>query len=120
MRNGIHSNPNKLVLVSSNGQPVHGQDLVDDAAVDYLSGSDNEAPMLADEARKTRVTLLVFMAVSIACTTAAIATGSYAAWLSRHQAARQALTDVNDILKSCHSRMQQLEADVQRLPERQA
>lgn len=120
MRNGILSNPSKLILVNSNGQPVDGLDLVDDAAVDYLSGSDNEASSPTDEARKTRVTLLVFMAVSIACTTAAIATGSYAIWLSRQQAARQVLIDVNDILKSCQSRMQQLEADVQRLPERQA
>ena len=120
MRNGTLSNGNKLVLVNSNGRPVEGLDLVDDAAVDYLSGSDNEAPVPADDVRRTRMTLLVFMAVSIACTTAAIATGSYAVWLSRHQAARQALTDVNDILKSCQSRMQQLEADVQRLPGRQA
>ena len=120
MRNGTLSNPSKLVLVGSNGQPVPGQDLVDDAAVDYLSNSDGDTPAQTDDARRARVTLLVFMAVSIACTTAAIATGSYAVWLSRHQAARQALTDVNDILKSCQSRMQQLEADVQRLPGRQA
>ncbi len=120
MRNGTTSNGNKLVLVNSSGRPVHGQDLVDDAAVDYLSGSETEAPAPSEDSRKARATLLVFMAVSIACTTAAIATGSYAIWLSRHQAARQALTDVNDILKSCQSRMQQLEADVQRLPTRQA
>ncbi len=120
MRNGTTSNTNKLVLVSSTDQPVHGQDLVDDAAVARLSGSDNERAAIADDAAKTRVTLLVFLAVSVACTTAAIATGSYTLWLSRHQAARQALTDVNDILKSCQIRMQQLEADVQRLPERKA
>ncbi len=120
MRNGTLSNGNKLVLVNSSGQPVDGSAMVDDAAVDYLSSSDNETAVSPDETRKTRVTLLVFMAVSIACTTAAIATGTYAVWLSRHQAARQVLIDVNDILKSCQSRMQQLEADVQRLPERQA
>jgi cytochrome c-type biogenesis protein CcmH/NrfG len=120
MRNGTTSNGNKLVLVNSSGRPVHGQDLVDDAAVDYQSEPDTEPSSSAEDVQKTRVTLLVFMAVSIACTTAAIATGSYAVWLSRQQAARQALTDVNDILRSCQSRMQQLEADIQRLPGREA
>ena len=120
MRNGTTSDTNKLILVSSSDQPVHDQDLVDDVAVARLSGPDNERAVIVDDAAKTRVTLLVFLAVSVACTTAAIATGSYTIWLSRHQAARQALIDVNDILKSCQIRMQQLEADVQRLPERKA
>ena len=120
MRNGTTFNANKLVLVNSSGRPMGGSDSVDDAAVDYQSGSDNDANGLTEDVQKTRVTLLVFMAVSIACTTAAIATGSYAVWLSRHHAARQALTDVDDILRSCQNRMQQLEADVQRLPDRQA
>ena len=120
MRNGTLSNTNKLILVSSNGRPVHGQDSVDDAAVDYVQGSDNEASLLLDNTRNTRVTMLVLMAATIACTTAAIATGSYAVWLSRHQAERQALTDVGEILRSCQRRMQQLEADVQRLPGREA
>lgn len=120
MRNGTISNLTKLILVNSSGQPVHGQDMVDDAAVDYQDGSDNEVSSAVEDARQTRVTLLVFLAVSIACTTAAIATGSYAAWLARHQAARQALTDVNDILASCQTRMQQLEADVRHLPGREA
>ena len=120
MRNGTLSNANKLVLVNSSGQPVQGQDMVDDAAVDYLSGSEGDQNAAFEELRKKRMTLLIFMAVSIACMTAAVATGSYAIWLARHQAARQALTDVNDILKSCQSRMQQLEADVQRLPGREA
>jgi len=120
MRKGILFNPNKLVLVSSAGQPVRSQESADDAAVDYQSRPDGEVIIPMDDAERTRMTMLVLMAVSIACTTAAVATGSYAIWLSRHQAARQALTDVNDILKSCQARMQQLEADVQRLPERRA
>ncbi len=120
MRNGTLSSGNGLVLVNSNGRPVDGLDLVDDAAVDYLSNPDNEAPLVPEDARRTHATLLMFMVVSIACATAAVATGSYAVWLSRHQAARQTLIDVNDILKSCQTRMQQLEADIQRLPERQA
>ncbi len=120
MRNGILFNPNKLVLVNSSGHPVNGQDSVDDAAVDYQSGTESDDSVLLTELRKKRATLLIFMAVSIACLTAALATGSYAIWLARHQATRQALTDVNDILKSCQTRMQQLEADVQRLPGREA
>ena len=120
MRNGTISKLNKLILIGSNGRPVPGQDSVEEASADYSFGPNVEAPLVLDGARKTRVTMLVFMAVSVACTTAAVATGSYAIWLSRHQAASQALIDVNDILKSCQSRMQQLEADVQRLPERQA
>jgi hypothetical protein len=120
MRNGTLSNKNKLVLVNSGGQPMDGLDLIDDAAVDYLSGPDNEASLAVEDTHKTRLTLLMLMAVSVACATVAIATGSYAIWLSRQQAARQVLVDVNDILKSCQIRMQQLEADVQKLPERQA
>ncbi len=120
MRNGTISKLNKLVLIGSNGRRVPGQDAVDDAAVDYPLAFDDDLPLVLADAGNTRVTMLVFMAVSIACTTAAVATGSYAIWLSRHQAARQALIDVNDILKSCQNRMQQLEADVQRLPDRQA
>ena len=120
MRNGTTSNLNKLIMVSSNGRPMPGSASVDDAAVDYPFNSDADVPLVVNDARGTRATMLVFMAVSIACTTAAVATGSYAIWLSRHQAARQALIDVDDILKSCQSRMQQLEADVQRLPERQS
>lgn len=128
MRNGTLSNPNRLVIINSSGQSVQGQDVLDDAAVDYQSGTagDNEGDNIAsniassEELSNTQATLLTFMAVSIACLTAAVATGSYAVWLARHQAARQALTDVNDILKSCQSRLQQLESDVQQLPEREA
>ena len=109
MRNGTISNLNKLILVSGNSRSAGNQEAVDD-----------EVPLVLDDARSARVTMLVFMAVSIACTTAAVATGGYAIWLSRNQAARQSLIDVNDILKSCQSRMEQLEADVQRLPERQS
>ena len=62
----------------------------------------------------------VFVTLSITCATATVVAGSYAIWLARQQAARQALTDVNDILRSCQSRMSQLEQDIQRLPNRRA
>lgn len=114
MKNGTLFN--KLVMVDSSDRRASNQDGVDDAAVDYPYEAQSEAASAINKTPNAHYTLLIFMAVSIACTTAAIATGSYAIWLSRQQAARQALTDVNDILKSCQSRMQQLEADVQRLP----
>ncbi len=122
MRNGIHFN--KLTLVDhSLGDPRaadNGQEAIDDAAAYYPYQHASENAAMPDDNHQVKTTLIVFMAVSLACATAAIATGSYAAWLSRHQAARQALTDVNDILRSCQTRMSQLEADVQRLPNRQA
>jgi len=116
MRNGTLSKLNRLVLVTTSGRSNPPQEDTNDAPVEYSSGSGKAGEDSADEIQKTRTTLFVFMAVSIACMTAAIGTGSYALWLSRHRAARQALTDVNDLLKSCQIRMQQLEADVQRLP----
>ena len=119
MRNGTISNLNKLILVSGSGRAIGRREAADDAAADHPF-EPGEAPLMLDDTRSTHMTMLVFMAVSIACTTAAVATGSYAIWLSRHQAARQSLIDVNDILKSCQTRMQQLEAEVQRLPDRQA
>lgn len=114
MRNGIHFN--KLTLVSS-GQTESSQDDADDAA-----SHDPYKPQIdrafADDTAHVQKTFVLFLSLSIACAAATVATGSYAAWLLRHQAARQALTDVNDILKSCQTRMSQLEADLQRLPSR--
>ena len=111
MRNGIPFN--KLTLIGSRS------DAGDDMAASYPYQPSGDDVILADDNHHAKTTLLVFMAVSLACATAAIATGGYAAWLVRQRSARQALTDVNDILKSCQSRMRQLEADVQRLPSRQ-
>ena len=109
---------NKLVLVDGSGHPISGSDTVDDATVDYLTNADLEAAVPAEAARSTHTTLIVVVAVSIACLTAAIASGSYAIWLSRRQAAQQALTDVNDLLKTCQTRMYQLESDFQNRPSR--
>lgn len=116
MKNESHSN--KLVLVNSSGQPVTGQESVDDAAYAYGYESVNDDASALPLPPQPRQTLLLFMAVSIACTAAAVATGSYALWLSRHQAAQQALIDVNDLLQTCKTRMEQLEYDVQHLPRR--
>ena len=56
--------------------------------------------------------LITFAIVSISCTVAAIASGSYAIWLSKKQAAYDAVSDVEDILESCRARMHKLEKDV--------
>ena len=112
MKNGTPFNKLKLVDNSI--------DSTDDAAVYYPYQPGNENIIVVDDGQHAKTTLLVFIAVSVACTAAAVATGTYAVWLSRQQAARQTLTDVNEILKSCQSRMLQLETDLQRLPNRQA
>ncbi len=121
MRNGIHFN--KLTLINGsqneNNRDENNQDDADDAASYYPYKPQAESQVFVDETVRVQKTFVVFLALSITCAAATLATGSYAAWLSRHQAARQALTDVNDILKSCQTRMSQLEADLQRLPNRQ-
>ena len=108
----------RLVLINSSDAPIHSEDEMDDAASDSAYRSDPETVPAVDANYRLRTTLMLFMAVSIACTTAAIASGSYAVLLSRRQAARQALTDVNDILKTCQARMRDLEMEVQQLPSR--
>jgi len=121
MRNGSRSNKSilhKLVLVNSNGQPFTGQDVVDDAAYAYDYDADDDKHFAPAAAYNKGNTLIVAIAVTITCTAAAIATGSYAVWLMRHQATQQALTDVNDLLETCKTRMEQLELDVQHLPRR--
>ncbi len=76
-----------------------------ESGLDTEAGSDNDSRLF-----------FVLLTVSISCAAASVATGSYAVWLARQQAARQALTDVNDILRSCQSRMSELESVLQRLP----
>jgi hypothetical protein len=114
MRNGSPSNNLTLVNDNTSGRPTD----MNDSAAYYPYQSENT--VFADESSRAQKTFFVFLAISIACAAATIGTGSYAAWLSRQQVARQTLTDVDEILKSCQSRMVQLEADLQRLPHRQA
>ena len=112
MRNGTRFSPGKLVLVNEDSRDADWEDAAADARQPYLTAPDGAGLLKPSP-------LLILVSVSVACAAAAIVTGSYAFWLARHQAAHQALTDVNDLLKSCQSRMQQLEADVQRLPLRE-
>lgn len=110
MRNGIRFNELRLVDNSAEAD--------DDPAAYIPYRPDGEDP--AASAPRPNSLFYVFLTLSITCAAATVVTGSYAVWLARQQAAHQALTDVNDILRSCQSRMSQLEQDVQRLPNRQA
>ena len=114
MKNGIQSN--KLLLVDGRGHAIGGETW-DELAADYACDSDMVSAAL-ESSRNIRSALVVLMSVSIVCTATAIASGSYAIWLSRRQAASQTLTDVNDLLKTCQTRMRQLETEVQQLPGR--
>lgn len=109
MKNGIRFS--KLTLMES------GSDNEDDPASYFPQQPEGETAPAADGS-DSRL-FLVLLTVSISCAAASMAAGSYAVWLARQQAARQALTDVDDILRSCQSRMSQLESDLQRLPNRQ-
>jgi hypothetical protein len=59
---------------------------------------------------------VLFIAVSVACATAAIAAGSYAAWLSRKRFTQDAIMDVHDLLETCNQRMRQMDQDLSNLP----
>lgn len=113
MKNGTRFS--RLILVdntSSNGS-LENED--DPAAYFPYRPEGEAAPAPGGEESKL---FLVFLTLSITCAAATVATGGYAVWLARQQTARQALTDVNEILRSCQSRMSQLETDLQRLPNR--
>ena len=110
MKKGIRFN--RLVLVDG-----RGREAADDSALEY--GYREDAAASGAPSGDVRNTLLVLVAVSFACTAAAVATGSYALWLSRQSASRQALTDVGDLLRTCQTRMEQLETDYRSLPTQQ-
>lgn len=64
------------------------------------------------EERAWNVQLVTFAAVSAGCAAAAVATGSYAFWLSRRRLANQALLSVHDLLETCRDRVARMEADL--------
>lgn len=89
----------------------------EDSAADYFSASlAQDVEMAAVPLAHTSRQALVFVLVSVACATAALASGTYAVWLTRRQAAQSALTDVRDLLRTCHDRMVQMEDDLHRMP----
>ena len=112
MRNG--SRFSRLTLVESSPDS-DDESSGDDAAAYFPYRPETEAAAAGSSEGRL---FFVLLTVSITCAAATVVTGGYAVWLARQQAARQALTDVNDILRSCQSRMSQLESDLQRLPNR--
>ncbi len=113
MRNGTRSN--KLTLVRDNDLLMlsKAEDL---PPVQAVTASGSRHADTQPDSRTAASPILVLFSVSIACATAAVAAGSYALWLSRQKAARQTLTDVQDILKRCQDRMRQMENDLDQLP----
>lgn len=115
MKNG--SRFNKLTLVDNAGEALADAHGVEDSTVDYYSSSvseDGDVAITFPLPSTNRA--LLFIVVSAACAAAAVATGSYAIWLSRQRVARETLTNVQDILKICQDRMHQMEDDLNRLP----
>jgi hypothetical protein len=55
---------------------------------------------------------MTFAAVSAGCTAAAVATGTYAFWLSRRHMADEAMTSVHDLLETCRERVTRMEAEL--------
>ena len=119
MKSGTQS---KLTLVDRNGIEIAFQAEGAEMAVEYYSRphEEEQVPMQRAAARSRQNQLLVFAAVSTGCAAAAIATGSYALWLSRRKMADDALISVHDILKTCQERVTQIEADLTHLPIRQS
>lgn len=103
----------RLVMVGSDTNSDTNPDLWDDAAVDSRVARSAVADVTED-VQRIGTTIAIMVSISAACAATAVATGAYALWMSRHQVTRRALTDVDDILRSCQSRMQELEADLQR------
>ena len=115
-KNGTPFSRRTLTLIDS-ADPNPSDTEMEDAARDSIASSRTEE---ADAAReplaRTSRQALVFVVVSLACASAAIAAGTYAVWLTRRQTAQNALTDVRDILKTCQDRMGQMEDDLHHLP----
>ncbi|MGO8669906.1 MAG: hypothetical protein ACLQVD_00820 [Capsulimonadaceae bacterium] len=126
-KNGITSR--QLTLVDHSGREIPLKMPIEDDAVVCMSGAGNASPLQDDgnnmelnraEAsscvwRDLMQNKVLFAVVSITCLTAAVATGSYAVWLSRRKATEQAVTTVHELLDTCQDRMQQLEKDLRAL-----
>ena len=65
--------------------------------------------------RTRNAQLVAFAAVSAGCAAAAVATGSYAFWLSRRRLADQALLSVHDLLQTCRDRVARMEEDLKQV-----
>ncbi|BDI32387.1 hypothetical protein CCAX7_44380 [Capsulimonas corticalis] len=114
MKNGTQSN--KLTLVDKNGEEIPVKASVDDLSVEYIPGeSESKHDSSVNNVLNNKV---LFVVVSVACATAAVAAGSYAVWLSRRKVAQEALTNVQDLLETCQDRMSQMEQDLNNITQR--
>ena len=105
-----------------NGREIPLQPGEDEMAVEYVASpaDEREEERPAGRERTRRNQLAVFAAVSAGCAAAAIATGSYALWLSRRRIADEALMSVHDLLKTCQDRVSQIEKELSYIPPRSA
>jgi len=103
-----------LTLVDSQDASRSSQSEAEDAATDSVAPAEG-VEVAAPPASASRQAVAL-VAVSVACASAAIAAGSYAVWLTRRQATQAALTDVRDLLRTCQTRMTQMEDDLHRMP----
>ena len=109
MKNGTQSSG--LKLVDNGGAPTGSE-------FDELHWEDRRLPAADGEDKTSPNMALVFVVLTIACAVAAVAAGSYAVYLTKQRQARAVLTDVQDIVKNCQDRMNQMETDLGSRPNR--
>lgn len=102
------------MLIDNNGDEIGAGNSLDDVA-DARGDHDSEPP--AAPIQELLQSKPLFVAVSVACFTAAVAAASYAIYLDRRKAAQKALTSVHDLLKTCEMRMSQMDKELKRLPQ---
>ena len=111
MRNGTQS---RLTLVDSAGHEIPAKSAVENVSVEYDTHQDSpeRRPSHGGDIFHNRA---LYIGISAACAAASIAAASYAFWLTRSQATREVLTDVQDILDSCQERMQQMQHELNKV-----
>lgn len=114
MRNGTQSN--KLRLVDHTGDSISDDSGIVDIwyqnPTTERANSSTDSPGVEDVLSNK----WLFVIVSATCAMAAVAAGTYAAWLSRRRVAEDALENVQDILQTCQDRMRSMEMDLASLP----
>jgi hypothetical protein len=109
------------MLIDNNGDEIGSKNALDDIAVGTSTPLEEEPAEVKsgpiDDLLRNKA---LFVVVSLACLTAAVAAGSYAVWLSKQNAAEKALSNVHDLLKTCEKRMSQMDKDLKRLPRAQS
>jgi len=112
MRNGTQS---RLTLVDSAGHEIPAKSAVEDVSVEYDTHEDSQESKPGHRAGDIFHNRAFYIGISIVCAAASIAAASYAFWLTRSHATREALTNVQDILDSCEQRMQQMQQELNKV-----